>query len=165
MIKIQCVAHQLQVPKQFPKTQIDTEKSLQITLFSRSVISDSDPMDCSTPGFPVLYHLPEFAETPVHWVSDAAQPSHPVTPFSCPQSFPASGSFPMSTDYLLGKCSKDFSLDQTFRIWWSSPWICPSGMPWPHISTQFSKHLCVAVLMFYPPYWRYNSRLDSHIAC
>ena len=27
------------------------------------------PMDCSTPGFPVLHHLPEFAQTHVHWVS------------------------------------------------------------------------------------------------
>ena len=30
-----------------------------------------DPMGCSTPGFPVLHHLPEFAQTHVHWVSDA----------------------------------------------------------------------------------------------
>ena len=30
-----------------------------------------DPMDCSLPGFPVLHHLPEFAQTHVHWVSDA----------------------------------------------------------------------------------------------
>ena len=51
---------------------------------------------CSTPGFPVLHHLPEFAQTHVHWVGDAIQPSHPVAPFSCPQSFPAWGSFPMS---------------------------------------------------------------------
>ena len=29
-----------------------------------------DPMDCSTPGFPVLHHLPEFAQTHVHWVCD-----------------------------------------------------------------------------------------------
>ena len=35
-----------------------------------------NPMDCSTPGFPVLHNLPEFAQTPVHWVSDAIQPSH-----------------------------------------------------------------------------------------
>ena len=34
-----------------------------------------DPMDCSTPGFPVLYYLPEFAEIQVHWVSVAIQPS------------------------------------------------------------------------------------------
>ena len=33
-----------------------------------------DPMDCSTPGFPVLHYLPEFAETHVHWVGDAIQP-------------------------------------------------------------------------------------------
>jgi len=51
-----------------------------------------DPKDCSTPGFPVLHHLPEFAQTHVHWVSDAIQPSHPLSPTfsSCPQSFPAS---------------------------------------------------------------------------
>ena len=30
-----------------------------------------DPMDCSTPGFPVLYHIPELAQTQVHWVGDA----------------------------------------------------------------------------------------------
>ena len=33
-------------------------------------------MDCSTPRFPVLHHLPEFAQTHVHWVADAIQPSH-----------------------------------------------------------------------------------------
>ena len=35
-------------------------------------------MDCSTPGFPVLHCLPELAETHVHRVSDAIQPSHPL---------------------------------------------------------------------------------------
>ena len=43
-----------------------------------------DPMDCSTPGFPVLHHLPEFAETQVHWASDAIQPSGPLSPPSPP---------------------------------------------------------------------------------
>ena len=37
-----------------------------------------DPMDCSILGFPVLHYLPEFAQTYVHWVSDAIQPSHPL---------------------------------------------------------------------------------------
>ena len=36
------------------------------------------------------------AQTHVHWVGDAIQPSYPVAAFSCPQSFPASGSFPLS---------------------------------------------------------------------
>ena len=41
-------------------------------------------MDCSTPGFPILHSLPEFAQTYVHWVSDAIQPSHPLSPPSPP---------------------------------------------------------------------------------
>ena len=43
-----------------------------------------DPMDCSTPGFPVLHHLPELAQTHVHLVGDAIQPSHPLSSPSPP---------------------------------------------------------------------------------
>ena len=38
-----------------------------------------DPMDCSTPGFPVLHYLPELGQTHVHWVSDTIQQSHPLS--------------------------------------------------------------------------------------
>ena len=38
-----------------------------------------DPMDCSTPGFPVYYQIPELAQPHVHRVSDAIQPSHPLS--------------------------------------------------------------------------------------
>ena len=41
-------------------------------------------MNCSMPGFPVLHHLPEFAQTHVHWVNDAIQPSHPLSSLSPP---------------------------------------------------------------------------------
>ena len=56
------------------------------------------PMNCSISGFSVLHYLLEFAQTHVHGVSDAIQPSQSsVAPFtSCSQSFPASGSFPVS---------------------------------------------------------------------
>ena len=37
-----------------------------------------NPLDCSTPGFPVHHQLPEFAQTHAHWVSDAIQPSCPL---------------------------------------------------------------------------------------
>ena len=37
-------------------------------------------MDCSTPAFPILHYLPEFAQTPVHQVGDAIQTSHPLLP-------------------------------------------------------------------------------------
>ena len=41
-----------------------------------------NPVDCSSAGFPVLHHLPEFAQTHVQRVSDAIQPSHPqLSPF------------------------------------------------------------------------------------
>ena len=43
-----------------------------------------DPMDCSTPGSPVLHYLPKLAQTHVHWVSDAIQPSHSLSPPSPP---------------------------------------------------------------------------------
>ena len=49
--------------------------------FSHSVMSDCDPMDCSTPGLPVHHQLLELAQTHVHRVGDAIQPSHPL---SCP---------------------------------------------------------------------------------
>ena len=52
-----------------------------------------NPMDCNTPGFPVLHYLPEFAQTHVHWVDDAIQPSHPLLPLFLPSIFPSIGDF------------------------------------------------------------------------
>ena len=52
-------------------------------------MSDSlQPMNCSMPGFPVLHHLPEFAQTYFHWVSNVIQPSHPLSPSSLALSLP-----------------------------------------------------------------------------
>ena len=53
-----------------------------------------NPINCSMPGFPVLRCFLEFAQMHVHLTDDAIQPSHTFS--SCPQSFSASGSFPMS---------------------------------------------------------------------
>ena len=43
-----------------------------------------NPKNCSTPGFPVHHQLQEFTQTHVHWVSDAIQPSHPLSSPSSP---------------------------------------------------------------------------------
>ena len=43
-----------------------------------------DPMDCSTPGFPVYHQLPELAQTHVHRVGDAIQSSSPLSSPSPP---------------------------------------------------------------------------------
>ena len=71
---------------------------------TRSYLTLCDLMNYSTAGFPVLHYLHDFAQTHTHWVSDSIQPSHPLqSPFSpCPQSFPASGSFPVSQLFTTG---------------------------------------------------------------
>ena len=62
-----------------------------------------NPMYYSMPGLPVHHQLPELTQTHVHWVSDAIQPSHPLSsPSPCLQSFPASGSFQMSQFFISG---------------------------------------------------------------
>ena len=62
-----------------------------------------DPTDCSTPGFPALHDLPEFAQIHVRCVDDAIQSDHLLSPFSsCPQFFPTSGSFPVSQLFTSG---------------------------------------------------------------
>ena len=50
----------------------------QFNSVTQSCSTFCDPMDCSRPGIPVLHHLPEFAQTLVHWVGDATQLSCPL---------------------------------------------------------------------------------------
>ena len=50
--------------------------SVQFSSVAQSCLTLCDPMDCSTPGFPVHHQQLELAH--VHWVSDAIQPSHPL---------------------------------------------------------------------------------------
>ena len=45
---------------------LSADMSLVVRLLSQSSLALCDPMDCSTPGFPVLDHLPEFAQTHIH---------------------------------------------------------------------------------------------------
>ena len=52
---------------------------LQFSSVAQSCLTLWDPMDCSMPGFPVQHQLPELAQTHVHWVGDAIQPSHPLS--------------------------------------------------------------------------------------
>ena len=47
---------------------------------AKSCLTLCELMDCSTSGFPILHHLPELAQTQIHWVGDAIQPSHPLSP-------------------------------------------------------------------------------------
>ena len=73
-------------------------------LVAKSCSTLCDPMKCSMPGFSVLYYLPKIVQTHAHWVNDAIQPVHPLLSPSplAPQSFPASGSFPVSRLFTSG---------------------------------------------------------------
>ena len=70
--------------------------SVQFSSVAQSCPTLCDPMDCSTPGLPVYHQLPEFTQTHVHWVSDAIQPSHPL-------SYPSPPAFDLSQHQSLFK--------------------------------------------------------------
>ena len=57
---------------------------IQFSAVSQSCPTLCGPMDCSMPGFPVHHQLLEITQTHVHWVGDAIQPSHPLSPPSSP---------------------------------------------------------------------------------
>ena len=71
---------------------------------AESCLTLCNPMDWNMPGVPVLHYFLEFAQTRVHWVGDAIQPSHPLSPPSPPalKSFPESESFPMNQLFTSG---------------------------------------------------------------
>ena len=112
-------------------------------------------MDCSTPGFSVLHHLLELAQTHVHWVSDAIQPSCPLlspsppafNPFQHQGLFLGGGSFLISWLFASGGQSTGASVSASillkntqdwFPLWWTD-WISlqskdsQESSPPPHI--------------------------------
>ena len=67
-----------------------------------------DPMDYSTPGFPIPHHLLEFAQVHIHCIGDDVQAPHPLTPLHLlPSIFPSIG---------------DFSNELSIHVWWSKHW-------------------------------------------
>ena len=58
--------------------------SVQFNSVAQSCPTPCDPINCSTPGLPVHHQFPEFTQTHVHRVSDAIQPSHPLSSPSPP---------------------------------------------------------------------------------
>ena len=77
---------------------------------TQSCLTLCNPMDCSNPGFLVLHHLLELAHTHVHWVSDAIQPS-------CPLSSPSPPAFNLSQHL-----SQVFSNESSLHIKWPKYW-------------------------------------------
>ena len=85
-----------------------TFSSVQFSSVAQSCPTLSDPMNCSMPGLPVHHHLPELPQTHVHRVSDAIQPSHPLS------SLPLLPPIPPSI--------RVFSNESTLRMRWPKYW-------------------------------------------
>ena len=75
---------------------VSSFSSVQFSLVAQSCPTLCDPMNRSTQGLPVHHQLPEFTQTHVHRVSDAIQPSHPLSSPSPPAPNPSQQSFPLS---------------------------------------------------------------------
>ena len=82
--------------------------SVQFSSVAQSCPNLCDPMNRSTPGLPVHHHLPEFTQTHVHQVSDAIQPSHPLSSPSPPAPNPPS--------------IRVFSNESTLHMRWPKYW-------------------------------------------
>ena len=80
----------------------------QIRSVAQSCLTLCDPMNLSTPGLPVHHQLLEFTQTHVHRVSDAIQPSHPLS------SLPLLPPIPPSI--------RVFSNESTLRMRWPKHW-------------------------------------------
>ena len=130
-------------------------------------------MDCSTPGFPVLHYLLELAQTHVHWVSDAIQPSHPLL---SPSPHALSPSQHQALFQWVGSSHQVakvlelqhqnfqwvFRVDflQNWLVWSCSPWDSQESSPAPQLESIIS---LVFTLLYGPTltsihdYWKNHS--------
>ena len=92
-----------------------------------------NPMDCSTPGFPVHHQLLEFAQTHVHRVGDAIQPSHPLSSPS-PPTFNLSSIRVISNESVLRiRWPKDWSFNSRINPSNEHPGLISFRMDWLHL--------------------------------
>ena len=102
--------------------------SVQFSSVTQPCPIPCNPMDYSTPGLPVHHQLPELTQTHVHWVSNAIQPSHPLSsPFSPTFSLSQRQSFQMSQLFTSGGQSIGVSastsvLPMIIQDWFSLRW-------------------------------------------
>ena len=121
----------------------------------RSCLTLCNSMDCSVLVFPALHRLLELAQTHVHWVGDAIQPSHPFSlPFSsCPESLPASRSFPVSRFFTssgqsIGASAPASVLAMNIQGWFPLGWTGLISLLSKGLSRVFQHHNSKASLLW-----------------
>ena len=96
-----------------------------------------NPMNRSTPGFPVHHQLPEFTHSHVHRVSDAIRPSHPLSSPSPPAPNPSQHqSFPMSQLFTWGGQSTGVSALASFLPKKSQGWSLSEWTGWISLQSK-----------------------------
>ena len=151
--------------------------NFQFSSVTQSCPTLCDPMNCSTPGLPVHHQLPEFTETHVHQVSDAIQPSHPLSSPSSPAPSPSQHqSFPMSQLFTSGGQRTGVSalasvLPMNTQDWSPLGWTCwlslqSKGFSRVFSNTKFKSISSLVLCLLYGPtlttthdYWK-NHSLD-----
>ena len=108
-----------------------TISSVQFSSVSQSCPTLCNPMNCSVPGLPVHHQLPEFTQTHVHRVSDAIQPSHPLSSPS-----PPAQSFPMSQPFAWGGQSTGVSASASFPPKKSQGWSPSEWTGWISLQSK-----------------------------
>ena len=117
--------------------------SVQFSSVAQSCLTLSDSMNCNRPGLPVHHQLPEFTETHVHRVSDAIQPSHPLSSPSPPAPSPSQHqSFPVSQLFAWGGQSTGVSVLTSFlpkntQDWYPLEWIGCISLQFKGLSKVF----------------------------
>ena len=87
-------------------------------------------MNCSMPGFLVLLYLLEFAQNFIHWVSDAIQPSHPLSlPSLLPSVFPSIGVFSKQLALCI-RCPKYWSFNFSISLSREYSGLISFGIDW-----------------------------------
>ena len=101
---------------------------VQFSSVTQLCLTLCDPMDCNTLGFPVHHQLLELAQTHIHWVSEALQPSHPL-------------SYPLLLLPSIFPSIRVFSNESVLHI------------RWPVRFTQVYSKISLWYLYVYFPYW------------
>ena len=125
-----------------------------------------DLMDYSMPGFPFLHYLSEFAQTHIHWVSDAIQPSNPLQPLLLlPSIFPSirvfsnESAFPIrwpkywSFNFSISS-SSEYSGFISFRIDWLNL-LAVQGT----LTSFLQDHSLKASVLWYSAFFWFNSHI------
>ena len=133
---------------------------IQFSSVAQSCPTLWDPMNRSTPGLPVHHHLPEFTQTQVHRVSDAIQPSHPLSSPSPPAPNPFHHQGPSNESTLHMRWPKYWSFSFSIILSKEIPGLISFRRDWLDLLAVFS-NITVQKHQFFGT--QLSSQSNSHI--